>query len=408
MELDAAPAVAAIANAEQGIVDSVGEKSAAWSPMNAYFVQLEPQILGTVAPANRQFAARWARKKHTLGGAFLSSYLRAAATTLESGTEFALAMDLEDVVNPRRALARIKAGEFPSLVGNEELDANAIAKLAATLKGITIRVDIAEEAAAKCSVDFGEDASALTAVGKALFLDVLARVGAKLDDAEGWTASVKRNSLVLEGKLSSAGLRQLFSLIEPPAPALVRASRSTSPPHPPEPPAAAGGTPPPPAAAAEVPKVKASQEYFKTVDGILDRLAKSMGTGAKNVGLAEGATWMQRDARRISRLPIVGVDPELVRWAADVSTRLRDASQPLVSGRLQGGAQTAGIVGSFSYNEYDSSNDNEMARVEGERRRAALEQRATSVEAAAGIVRELLISRDQVRIAMVEKYKVEF
>src|SRR5262245_10850480 len=128
MDLDAAPAVGAIAKSEQGLLDTVGEKPAAWSPVNAYFVQLEPQILGTVAPANRQFASRWVRKKFTLGGAFISSYLRAAASALETGTEFALAMDLEDVVNPKRAEARIASGEFTCLANNKDVDLAAIAK----------------------------------------------------------------------------------------------------------------------------------------------------------------------------------------------------------------------------------------------------------------------------------------
>jgi hypothetical protein len=405
MDLDAAPAIDAIARGERGLPDMVGDKPAAWSPMNAFFIQLDPQILATVSPANRQFAARWARKKHTLEGAFLSGYLRTAATALESGTEFALAMDLEDVVVPRRAMARIKSGEFPCLVDNKDVDLNAIAKLVTTLKGITLRIDITTEAKATCSVDFGEDAAALKPVGKQLFLEALSGVGAKLEDAEGWTASVKRNALVLEGQLSTTGLRALFGIIQPPTPVQVAAQAPTA--RPPQPaPGAAGGDKP--ATPAVDPRVKLSQEYFATIDGILDRLAKSMGSGGKKVGLADGAAWMQRDARRISRLPIKDVDPDLVAWAANVSACLRDAAQPLISGTLQTGARTSVMTGNLTYSYDDYDNTDEIVRIEGERRQASLEERAKAIQGAAGVIRDLMVSRDQMRAQLVSRYNIEF
>jgi hypothetical protein len=402
MDLDAAPALGAIARSERGMLDNVGEKPAVWTPMNAIFLQLEPQILATVAPANRQFAARWARKKYTLGGAFISSYLRAAAQTLETGTEFALAMDLEDVITPKRAEARIASGEFACLTNNKDVDLAAIAKLLPTLKGVTVRVEIADAATAKCTVDFGADAAALAPVAKPLFLEALARVGARLEDANGWNASIKRNTLAIEGPLSQAGLRELFSVIDPPRPTEVRETAAAKP--------APSATPAAPAQPAPSPadaKAKACQQYFSTIDGILDRLGKNLGTGAKNVSLAEGAAWMQRDARRISRLPIKDVDPDLVRFGSEAATRLRDAAAPFVQGTLQAGARSAGISATVQ-DSYDYENTNELARVEGERRQAGLEQRARSLEAGSAVIRDLLISRDQIRAELVKRYSVEF
>jgi hypothetical protein len=154
-------------------------------------------------------------------------------------------------------------------------------------------------------------------------------------------------------------------------------------------------------------KAKVSQQYFATIDGILDRLGKNLGTGARNVSLAEGAAWMQRDARRISRLPIKDVDPDLVRFGSEAATRLRDSAQPLVQGTLQAGARSAGITANVQ-ETYDYENTNELARVEGERRQAGLEQRARSLEAAAAVIRDLQLSRDQVRAEMVKRYNIEF
>jgi hypothetical protein len=249
----------------------------------------------------------------------------------------------------------------------------------------------------------------LTPVAKQLFIEVLSRVGARLGDADGWTASVKRTALVLEGKLSPDGLSQLFSLIQPPAPAVVRDEPAT-PPAPKPTPAGSPSTDKPPTAAAS--KAAISKEYFATVDGILDRLAKNIGTGAKNVGLADGAAWLQRDARRISRLPIKDVDPDLVKWGANTATRLRDAAQPLVSGTLQSGARAAGATATYSSsysNGYeDYSNMNEMSRVEGQRRQMSLEERAKALEGASGTIRDIMNSRDDIRAEMVKRYGVEF
>jgi hypothetical protein len=257
-------------------------------------------------------------------------------------------------------------------------------------------------------LSFGQDASALAPIAKPFFLEILSTVGARLDDFDAWTATVKKNELLLEGKLSPVGLRALFSLVAPPAPVQVREDRVAKPTGDGKPPPPSGGATPP--AATVDPKIAASQKYYATISGILDRLARSIGTGAKNASLADGAAWMQRDARRIARLPIKDVDPDLVRWGADVNARLAEAAGAFVSGTYKSKARTAGIYGTFDYdyNTYDGYNQNEMARVEGQRMQAAAEERASALEGASGAVRDLLASRDNVRAMLVQKYNVEF
>jgi hypothetical protein len=133
-----------------------------------------------------------------------------------------------------------------------------------------------------------------------------------------------------------------------------------------------------------------------------------MGSGGKKVGLADGAAWMQRDARRISRLPIKDVDPDLVAWAANVSACLRDAAQPLISGTLQTGARTSVMTGNLTYSYDDYDNTDEIVRIEGERRQASLEERAKAIQGAAGVIRDLMVSRDQMRAQLVSRYNIEF
>src|SRR5580765_5165013 len=42
-----------LARAEGGYVDKLGQVPAVWSPLNAYYIQLSPLVLGVVAPAER-------------------------------------------------------------------------------------------------------------------------------------------------------------------------------------------------------------------------------------------------------------------------------------------------------------------------------------------------------------------
>src|SRR5262249_53476990 len=68
-----------IARAEQGYTDTIHSLDAAWTPSNAYFVSLNSQILGIMAPANRQIVSRWAEFCERNDKVVVSSYLQAAA-----------------------------------------------------------------------------------------------------------------------------------------------------------------------------------------------------------------------------------------------------------------------------------------------------------------------------------------
>ena len=83
--------------------------------------------------------------------------------------------------------------------------------------------------------------------------------------------------------------------------------------------------------------------------------------------------------------------------------------RPFVQGTLQAGSRSAGVVATVSEDTgYDYNNTNELARVEGQRRQVGLEERAKALDAASAVVRDLMLSRDQVRAEMVKRYKIEF
>ena len=123
MDLTKAPSLDLMARAEGGYLDKLGQAPAVWSPINAYFIQIDPLVLGVVCPADRQFAARWAARKPGLAGGSLSAYLASAAGAVGTETPIVMAMDLQDVTCATKVRRRLAIETFASLEGkNPDLD----------------------------------------------------------------------------------------------------------------------------------------------------------------------------------------------------------------------------------------------------------------------------------------------
>jgi len=69
-------------------------------------------------------------------------------------------------------------------------------------------------------------------------------------------------------------------------------------------------------------RAKASQAYFQSVSTLLDDLRKEFDTN-RDARRTLAPTYMDRYGRRIDRLPILNVDPELLAYGASVSASLR-------------------------------------------------------------------------------------
>lgn len=394
-----------IARAEGGYTETLADKAAAWSPINAYFVALDKQVLGAITPANRQFASRWARQKQTLGGAFVSTFLRVAATGIDQGGEIVMALDLEDIISEKRVTRRIQSGDFESLVG-KKFDIKALTAALASVKGISLRVDIGEEIVGKGTIEFGNDAAPLKDIAKPVLLEILAKSGMYIEEFNSFTVNVSGKRVTAEGKLTSNGLRRLLSVIQPPSPL------TDAPPAPAAPSGGAAQQPndPPPAANSGAPNAKASQQYYRAIVDILDKLGKEVGTGAKSASLSQSANWMTRDAKRIERLPILNVDPELVTWGGDVASRLKEAASVFSVGQLATHSRTSSIgdYATYSTDEYTSEDAVRPENIDRERRAAAYEEKARATETALKMLGDLQVRRNQLRQALTERYKVEF
>ncbi len=393
-----------IAKNANGFTEGLGDRMAAWSPANAYFVRLDATMLGVVCPADRQFAARWCGRTDGDAGA-LTPYLRAAVEKVVPETEYLFAIDLQDAVSEKRCRRRLEMEEFASLVG-KDINVRRIAEIVASLKGMTLFVEVGSEISGQCTIDFGQPTDELASYAKPMLTDVLERVGASIDDIKSWKFSAKGSTILASGKLSTEGLRALCSIINPPSPGQTEESAAAN--------ANDGeGNANDSAPAATAATAAASKQYYRAVSKIIDGFGKRVRDASS---LTAGATYVARDARSISRLPIMNVDPELAKWGLDVSMKLLEVGSALGVGGFQARARAEGVMNpeaaSVSWGELEASvdpnaeiNRQNAARA---RRAATAEEKARVLQQATQVLMELEAGRAQVRAAMTQKHKIEF
>lgn len=410
MDVEKAPKIEEVVKAENGYADTLGDKPAAWSPIDAYFVQLQPNLFGAIAPANRQFASRWCRQKQTLSGAFGSNYLLLAAGAVNQGTEVVMALDLEDVTSVAKIHRRLRQEPFQCLEG-KKFDLTAVATTVASIKGLTLRIEVGEDIVGKGTIEFGADTAALGDLTKPLLLELLAKAGMNLPEFADWKVTAQGKAVTAEGKLTSEGFGRLISVVNPPVPSqLIASTAAPSATETTTPPSGQPGAKPADAASPAV----ASQKYYQSIAKILDNLERNIGTGSDAASLADSAGWMRRDARRIDRLPILNVDKDLVAWGNEVSAKLKEVGGILEMGGMQTRASSAGAQSTYSFDasygswDYTQQASSEQIQLDGARRAAAQQQKAASYQLAADAMQSVRGSRAKIRALMTERYGVEF
>ena len=204
----------AIARSEGGYLDTIDGSEVVWTPSDAYFVGFDDQELGVIFPAERQFVSRWLEHVKKNPEVALTEYLREATRLTNDKVQILLAIDLENVVQPHKALQKIEAS---SLLKKTNLSAQEIVPILSSLKGATMRVAVGKAVQAQLRIDFGSNISQLEPVAKELVLSVLGDMGANISDMESWKIEVKQQAIHMEGPLSQDGQRRVFSVIELPS-----------------------------------------------------------------------------------------------------------------------------------------------------------------------------------------------
>ncbi len=305
-----------------GILDTIEGLPAVARPNDTYIVKLAPKLVGAMGPANRQAVVRWMRDVRKPSPPPLSPYLQKAAVYSDkAGSEIIMAIDLDGVVSFERIAKYLKSKQ--KHLDEWGADLPKLARLLSTVQGVRIGVRIGEEPSAMIVIDLQGDASLVESYAKPLLLQILADRGASLSEFSSWTAKTEGNKISLSGKLSKAGLRRLMSVVDSPATETSEGMAQVSP--------------------GELPamQAKASLKHFKSVEGMATDLKADM-RSAKN--LASTSLWFDKYAKRIERLPVLNVDPELLQYSGYIANQLRQASLSVKTMGIQSGVRQAQVT----------------------------------------------------------------
>ncbi len=396
MDLDENVSMPQIEQSRSGTPDTIEGLPALARPNDTYLVQLGPKTLGGMGPGNRQAVVRWIREVRKMSPPPLSPYLQKAAVySDDAGSEIIMALDLEGVLSRERVGKYLKAHQDQLDQWHAKL--SDLAQLLSNVHGIRIGVRIGEEPSGMVAVDLHSDASDIAPFAKPLLLQVLADMGALIKDFESWDAQVKGNEIQLAGKLSISGLRRLLSVVNSPVSENALAKVPSQ---------------------SDLPAEQAtkSREYFRTIRAMANDLKDDMGN-AKN--LASTQIYFDKYARRIERMPILGVDPDLLQYSAFVSNTLRQATGSIKTMGIQSGvrqAQTGGDGGYYGggyrygayggYGSFDLYGD--VKAVDAQRRVVRAEEKATAATNIQALRQNLIDQTNAMRRKMTEKYQIEF
>ena len=383
-----------IARRTKGDIDKVGDLDAIVLSDNSMCVQFSPMRLGVMAPANRQTIARWVRDTESSTEPALSDYLKGTLTASQT-SQVVIAFDLEDAVPPEVFRSKLAACE--SLAGkNIEMEKAALAL--SSLRGLVLEVAITDVSSGRLMVHFNRDASVLAPFAKPILLEVLGNLGAMIDDIAEWKVTAEPQRFTFTGPLSEGGRRRVLSLIDHPTAALIASGKE-------------GSNNQQPGASKEA---YATQQYFKTITTMRDDL-REKAKDSKTFG--QHALWLDNWARKIDRLPILDVDPEMLQYGNYVTARMRDASSSLKGIGIKSGARSAQV-----YNQYSTSVNaggyygygggysyyTEYNNVDGQRRAIRQEEKAAGATSAQGIQAEVENETTKIRQVMTQKYKINF
>ncbi|TWU25612.1 hypothetical protein [Bythopirellula polymerisocia] len=395
MELSESVSMRSIARSEGGYLDTIDGSEAAWTPSDAYFVELSRQELGVMFPAERQFVSRWLSfaKKNT--EVALTDYLKQATRLTNEKVQILMAIDLANVVQPHEVIQKIEASPLLKKTG---LSAEEIVPLLTSLQGATLRVAVGKDVQAQLRVDFASDIAPLEPVAKELVLSVLGDLGANISDLESWKLSVKDRAIHMEGPLSQDGQRRVFSVIELPSTKFSQLKDSTGESQ----------------SSEETPESEireASLVYFRSIDVLIKDLRRDL------KGNKASAAVMERYSRKIDRMPILNVDPELLEFGAQLATTLRSMALSKRQGGIDYGTATAGMGGG-GYSNYSIDYGyfgNLIGDAYGGARASAADRSAARAQAMAASnnarVEGFKLIDDAtaaIRRKMTQKYQVEF
>jgi hypothetical protein len=303
-KMETAKPIAEYAKQLAGSVDQFGSVPAVRLPDDSFVLELADGVLGTMAPANRQKVSYWVTRSNRT----LSPYLTQAIGDLGSKAQIVMVLDL----NGAFSSDDIKRGieKFAS-VQNSKVNKADLAKLMASIQGVTMEIAFRDKSYARLSLDFAEDPAMVSEIAKPLVLEMIGSYGVKLDEADDWKAEVKGKRVSLTGTITDHGLMRVYSLFHLPSHAL-HTSMHSSP----------GKASPGSASSGQTEStLELTQKYFASVQMLL----KNLKTSKRNMqSMGQLAQYFDSYGRKVAYLPTLNVDPEMLQYGKYIRTHLRN------------------------------------------------------------------------------------
>jgi hypothetical protein len=367
-----------IARAEGGYQDTIDSTPVVWTPSHAYFIQLDPQILGIVYPDDRQAAARLINLGKTGQLLPISPYLKEATKKLRSAGQIVMAVDLTNVAQPHRIDRALKE---TNVLEGKNISPMQAANILSSLKGVTVAINFQSQALTEVRIDFGTSIRAIKPIAKDLVATAMSRLGMPIEDTTAWKVSFDDDTIILRGILSEKGLRQISTFLELPTSKFSTLAKESE---------------------SKIDPMKAtldaSLRYFKTLEKLLDDLRTGLTTDAKTM-------WYEKTARKIDNMPILHVDDELLAFGANTSKALREtAEQGRNVGRANSANQIAAIASYGNYYDgggYGYSSAQAYPTMQIQANNASSQNRTRGLQAMNNGLADI-------RRAMTKKYQVEF
>lgn len=372
-----------IARAEGGYADTVNGVDVAWVPSDAYFINVDSNTLGLLAPANRQAISRWADHAKSGTRETVSEYLRIAIAEATGGPQFVMAIDTADALQPHRIGPRLEQSEY---IKSKQLNVAELTSLMMSLQGVVLKVTLTDKIGASARIDFTDKVSLKGDDAKSLVLEALQTMQMELPDVQKWTCSVGTTFILLEGELSNNGLRRLMSLMEIPTTKFssLKDAKIDNP--------------------SQDDASTNSVAYFKTIDSLLKDLRE------KSKSSSSDAYWIDRYAAKIDNLPILHVDDDLLEYGQNLSATLRVMSGTRKTTNLQGGVASRenlsqGNNFGYGYNSYGYSTPKSRETAAGNSRENAAASRTATKIQGWNLIDEATV---KIRQEMTKRYNVEF
>jgi hypothetical protein len=183
------------------------------------------------------------------------------------------------------------------VVKQKDVNVELVAKLIASVEGMTVSIKVHDGITATVRVDFGMEVTSYKKITRELFLELLDYQGVTINGMSAWETKYTEKSMTLSGTLTDTDMRRVLSLFAFPG-----------------------------AVAEDDPQVKpgeisvpATKRYLAACDTILADLRKQKDTP----DYMKSATWNEKAADQLHMLDRRAVDPIAITSAHDTAARLR-------------------------------------------------------------------------------------